>query len=160
RHETPGTESRGAVSHAPHAPNGSRSVLLWAHLSRAGERVIVAAGSFLLLIALPGLGSAETGVEPAPPTAPIPAPLTLADAVRIFHERGFDLLLADASVASATGDLAIARALPNPQLSGSTGHTFDYNPDHCDTSGCSRTPWNASVSDQGLLADLVVGKRR
>jgi cobalt-zinc-cadmium efflux system outer membrane protein len=122
--------------------------------------VVGAAGTFLLLIALPCSGSAEAGAEPAPPAPAIPSHLSLVDAVRIFHERGFDLLLADASVASAKGDLAIARALPNPQLSGTTGHTFGYDPGECETSGCSRTPWNASVSDQGLLVDLVVGKRR
>jgi len=81
--------------------------------------------------------------------------------VQIFHERGFDLLLADAAVASAEGDLAIARAFPNPAVSGATGTTWGgYDPGKCETSGCSRQPWNATVSDQGLLVDLVVGKRR
>jgi outer membrane protein, heavy metal efflux system len=131
--------------------------------STTGGRVVGAAGTVLLAIALPCAGAAdslEAVSAPAPSEPAIPAHLSLGDALRIFHERGFDLLLADAAVASAEGDLTIARAFPNPQVAGATGASFGYDPGKCDTSGCSRQPWNASVTDQGLLVDLVVGKRR
>ena len=44
----------------------------------------------------------------------LPAVLTLRQALEIFRARGFDLLVAEANVASASGDLTIAGALPNP----------------------------------------------
>ncbi|HXK23241.1 MAG TPA: TolC family protein [Myxococcota bacterium] len=84
----------------------------------------------------------------------------MAKALRLFRERGFDLLLADSNVASARGDLKIARAFPNPLVGGGGGYTWDYNPGKCESGDCSRHPWNANLSDQGLLFDLLIGKRR
>src|SRR5229473_2079220 len=45
-----------------------------------------------------------------PAEPPLPAVLTLPEALRIFHERSFDLLLADAQVAASRGDQAAAGA--------------------------------------------------
>jgi len=84
----------------------------------------------------------------------------MADALRLFRERGFDLLLADSEVAAARGDLKIARAFQNPLVGGGGGYTWDYNPGKCESGDCSRHPWNANLSDQGLLFDLLIGKRR
>jgi cobalt-zinc-cadmium efflux system outer membrane protein len=92
--------------------------------------------------------------------ATLPNPLRLDDALRIFRERGFDLLIADAAVASARGDLAIAGAYQNPAVSGGAGPVFTYNPDLCAQPGCSDVSVAGSVSDQGLLFDQVIGKRR
>ena len=98
------------------------------------------------------------GEEPAPVPAPdIPQHLTLDEAVEIFRARGFDLLLADAAAAGARGDLRAAQAFPNPLLAASGGHSFTYDKP-CD--GCSASALNTNVSDQGLLMDLLVGKRR
>jgi len=97
--------------------------------------------------------------EPAEPP-PIPSPLTLDVALQRMEERGFDLLAADAAVRSAEGDRQIAGAFPNPALSGVGGHTFHYDPNQCESSGCSSTLWGGGVSDQGLIADLFIGKRR
>ena len=85
--------------------------------------------------------------------------LSLEDALRMFHDRGFDLVLADTAVAAAAGDLATAQAFRNPVVGGGGGHTYDYKP-HGDCSGCSQRQWTANVSDSGLLFDLVIGKRR
>jgi cobalt-zinc-cadmium efflux system outer membrane protein len=102
---------------------------------------------------------ARGGEEPAPLPAPeIPKHLTLDEAVEIFRARGFDLLLADAAAAGARGDLRAAKAFPNPLLAASGGHSFTYDPSAC--VGCSATAVNANLSDQGLLMDLLVGKRR
>jgi outer membrane protein, heavy metal efflux system len=117
-------------------------------------RAVCATAMLLGLFTPPSVGRADTL------PASLPAQLSLDEALRLFRERGFDLLLADAAVASAQGDLAIARAFPNPQIGGGGGHTFGYDPGKCERSGCSRTPWNANLSDQGLLVDLLVGKRR
>jgi cobalt-zinc-cadmium efflux system outer membrane protein len=103
---------------------------------------------------------ARASEEPlAQPAAPeIPRHLTLDDAIHIFRQRGFDLLLADAATAGAKGDLRAAQAFPNPVLAASGGHAFNYHPSGCP--GCSPTQLVTSVSDQGLLMDLLVGKRR
>jgi cobalt-zinc-cadmium efflux system outer membrane protein len=79
----------------------------------------------------------------------IPPVLTLEDAVRIFRERGFDLLLADAQVAAAQADERAAGAVANPQLSGSVGKSFDP----------SAMAWGAGISDPSALSDLISGKR-
>jgi len=93
---------------------------------------------FALLLAVPA--------EP-----PLPAVLTLPDALRLFRERSFDLLLADAQVAAARGDQAVAGAVPNPAVSGSVGRSFDC-------AGCSSHAIGIGLSDQGALSDLLSGK--
>ena len=99
--------------------------------------------------------------ENPPPADPaIPAHLTLDDALAIFHAHGFDLLLAAAAEASARGDLESARAFQNPVVTAGGGHAFTYDPSRCDTGGCSATQVSASLSGQGVLFDLLVGKRR
>jgi cobalt-zinc-cadmium efflux system outer membrane protein len=82
----------------------------------------------------------------------LPAVLTLPEALRLFHERSFDLVLADAQIAAARGDEAAARAVPNPALSGSIGRSFDC-------AGCSSPAWSVGISDQAALSELVSGKR-
>ena len=111
-------------------------------------------------LADPPLLSPRAGSPGVEAEVSLPNPLTLDDALQIFRERGFDLLLADAAVASARGDLAIAGAYQNPAVSGGAGPVFTYNPDLCDTPGCSDVSVAGSVSDQGLLFDQVIGKRR
>jgi outer membrane protein, heavy metal efflux system len=84
--------------------------------------------------------------------------LSLQDALSRMRERGFDVLTADAAVRAAEGDVLVAAAFPNPVVSGGGGHTFHYDPSDC--AGCTATLWTGSISDQGLLADLLIGKRR
>ncbi len=88
--------------------------------------------------------------------AALPSVLTLDDAVRIFRERGFDLLLANAQVASAQADEQMAGALPNPQLSFSAGHAFSYD---ATCPGCSPNAYTVGVTDPSVLSDLLTGKR-
>jgi cobalt-zinc-cadmium efflux system outer membrane protein len=120
-------------------------------------RLPAALGLALALAALPVAARAAESIS-APPS--IPSPLALEQALEIFRAHGFDLLLADAAVSSAEGDLAIASAFQNPAVGASSGHTFTYDTNHCADHGCSDTPWTASLSDQGLVTDLVIGKRR
>jgi cobalt-zinc-cadmium efflux system outer membrane protein len=120
-----------------------------------GAAAVLCAG--VAAIARADLGGASAAPPPSSPE--LPAHLSLADALALFHQHGFDLLLADAAVASAEGDRTIAHAFPNPAVSAGTGRAFDYSPGLCESSGCSRQAWNASVSDQGLLFDLLVNKR-
>jgi outer membrane protein, heavy metal efflux system len=89
--------------------------------------------------------------------AALPPVLTIDDALRIFRERGFDLLIADAQIAAAEGDSAAAAAVQNPQLSATIGKTLDYDPRAC--SGCSATAWSLGLTDPSALSDLITGKR-
>ena len=90
--------------------------------------------------------------------ASIPAVLTLEEAVAIFRARGFDLLVADAAVASAEGDLAAAGASPNPVLSAGVTHSPGYDASKCQ--GCSATGFNLGLSDQGALSDLLFTRKK
>jgi len=82
----------------------------------------------------------------------LPPVLTLPEALRLFRERSFELLLADAQVAAARGDQAAAGAVPNPALSGSVGRSFDC-------SGCSALALGLGLSDQAALSEMLSGKR-
>jgi len=77
-------------------------------------------------------------------TAVLAAVLTLNDALRIFRERGFDLAIANASIASAQGDVTIAGAVANPSLS--LGRESPRGID-------------AGITDQAAISDAVSGKR-
>ena len=110
----------------------------------------------------PGRGAAAP-TSPAPaglPNVTLPEHLTLADTMQLFRSNGLDLLIADAAVASAQGDLRIARAVANPSISGGLAHSFAYDPTQCPDATCSATAWSASVSDQAALSDEIFGKRK
>src|SRR5207302_1729441 len=79
------------------------------------------------------------------------------DALHIFRERGFDLLIAEAQIAAAGGDATAAGAFANPLLSASAGRSFDYDPRACP--GCSATAWSIGLTDPSALSDLISGKR-
>src|SRR4030095_1829061 len=87
----------------------------------------MAVAGALLRLGVASLGHAG---EPSAtvPAAEIPSPLHMGDAVRIFRERGFDLLIADAATESARGDLKTAQAFPNPAVTAAGGRAFTYTP--------------------------------
>ena len=91
---------------------------------------------------------------------PLPSKLTLARALEILHTRGIDLLIAEAAIQSAQGDVAAADAIPNPALSVNYGpYAFYYS---CTNQlGCTRPPSSYSVelSDQAAIEDTLSGKR-
>lgn len=103
--------------------------------------------------------------QPSVDTAGLPPRLTLADATRIFRERGLDLLIADAAVASAEGDLRAAGAVANPQLSAQYGRSKTYgtctdalgNPAPCGS--VSEALYGIGISDSAAAFDALTGKR-
>jgi cobalt-zinc-cadmium efflux system outer membrane protein len=112
----------------------------------------------LLILLAAGARAADV---PAPPA--IPERLDLAGALRLVRERGLDVLAAEAAVRGAEGDLAAARAVANPTLSGSYGRSF---PRGCaDAAGapvpCGALPpaLGAGLSDNAALFDALSGKR-
>ena len=112
-----------------------------------------------LLAAAPVRAAAAASGAPADAeAAALPATLTLDAAVALFRARGFDLLLADAQVAAAAGDLQAAGASPNPQLSAGVTHSPGYDASKC--AGCSATGFNLGLSDQGALSDLLLTQKR
>ena len=136
--------------------------------SRSRSCLTTCAG--LALAATVGIAfSARAGEVPA--AAPLPDLVTLDDALTIFRKRGFDLLIADAAVASAEGDVKIAGAVYNPGVSLGIGHTFNYDPvqSGCQTTGagsanpngdgCSSNVFNVGVTDNAAIMDVVAGKR-
>ncbi len=105
--------------------------------------------AFCLAITAAGTAGAETDPPPLPPV------LTLGKALEIFRARGFDLLVAEANVRSASGDLSIAGGLPNPSLSLSAGKNF-----RCAASqDCTVVSYSGSLFDNNLISNLVTGKR-
>ena len=91
---------------------------------------------------------------PAAPATDLPHPLTLAQALQIFRQHGFDLLVAEASVRSAEGDLLIARQLANPGLSLGAGKNFDCS----DSQDCSAISYSIGLSDSDALSTFLSGK--
>lgn len=103
------------------------------------------------------LGAAVAHAEPLAATEAepeLPSLLTLEKAREIFRQRGFDLLVADANVLSAQGDLAIAGALQNPGVSLSAGKNFD-----CAASqDCKVVSYSIGLSDSNLISNFLSGK--
>jgi cobalt-zinc-cadmium efflux system outer membrane protein len=122
----------------------------------------------LLPIALLGLvatlaPAAAAADEPPSPAAraaaapaALPAMLTLDAALAIFEQHGFDLMLADTAVEGARGDVRAAGAIHNPNVGGAIGRSFGYG---ASCPGCSATQWQASVSDEAAISDVIFGKR-
>ncbi|MGH7327742.1 MAG: TolC family protein, partial [Polyangiaceae bacterium] len=98
-------------------------------------------------------------VEPPPIAEPTPQPISLDDAIKIFHARGFDLLIADAQVKSAEADLASAGYVPNPSLQFIYGRVVDPTYNDSLAGGQSSNSYTVGVSDQAALFDTVFGKR-
>jgi cobalt-zinc-cadmium efflux system outer membrane protein len=110
------------------------------------------------LIAL--LGSLAVQAAPEP-TVTLPEQLSLEEALRIFRARGLDLILAEAAVAGAEGDVRAAGAVINPSLGVSYGHVFTYNPHDpsCTGASCSNDGFGLDLNDQAALSDVLSGKR-
>ena len=121
-------------------------------------------GLFRIVLLVTALPSLSFAARPEGSNAPIvPSNLTLDDAIRIFRTHGFDLLIAEASVASAEGDVASARQIYNPNLGYSFAHIFNYDPVAIcgkDASQCSPNVHSFTLSDNAAIEDVVAGKRR
>jgi cobalt-zinc-cadmium efflux system outer membrane protein len=107
--------------------------------------------------------AAWADVSPTPEAPRLPAKLTLNDSLRILRERGLDLLIAEAAVSSAEGDLRIAGAVPNPGLSLSYGTSFYGSCTPASGFNCPAPnpppSLTAGLSDSNALEDFLSGKR-
>lgn len=151
---------RGCVSPRPEAPETSTVAAV-----RRGARML--RWGFALLVATPLLLSSSernAAADVVPKSEPLPEPLTLEDAIRVFRKQGLDLLISDAGVRSAEGAVKIAGASPNPllSLSGGSAITYSKTPEssaNCLLNGAVCTPWifNVGISDNAALLDYLSG---
>ncbi len=126
------------------------------------RRCLVSTLLSLAITATPALARAD--VVPASPD--VPQLLSLDEALRIFHARGLDLLIADAATRNAEGAVRIAGAVPNPVVSASVGNAITYSNSpasqaNCLQNGAVCSPWvfGAGVTDSAALEDSLSGKR-
>ncbi len=94
----------------------------------------------------------------------VPASLSLAEAERIFLERGLDLLIAENGVEGAQGDLAAAGAVPNPNLAVTADVVPKLNRDILYKNIGKYIPANVwglgiGLSDNAAIEDQLSGKR-
>ena len=110
-------------------------------------------------------GGAPLRASPAPVASAsdadsaLPAQLSLAEALRRFRASGLDLLIADAAVAGAQADALAAGAVANPSITVGVGSALGYQSDPAACPQCSPLAVNLGLSDNGLLGDLVSGRR-
>jgi cobalt-zinc-cadmium efflux system outer membrane protein len=94
----------------------------FAYASRAMRSYRLA---LFLLAAVLTLGAGPARGDEAPPPPPeLPSVLRLNDALEILRTRGLDLLIAEATVRSAQGDVHVAGAIQNPAVSFGIGGSF------------------------------------
>jgi len=109
----------------------------------------------ILLVAILALSAPAVATEATPPAErPLPATLSLEEALRIARERAPDRAIADAAVATARSQIRTAGALPNPTAGFMAGWSSQ-----CDQPGCNHPSFIATLGDQGALATLVTGQR-
>jgi cobalt-zinc-cadmium efflux system outer membrane protein len=91
----------------------------------------------------------------------LPESVSLDDALKMFRQRGLDLLIADAAVMSAEGDLKSAGAVPNPNWSLFGSYTFTYDATSMNGNSALESPWgvSAGIGDSNALEDSLTGKR-
>jgi cobalt-zinc-cadmium efflux system outer membrane protein len=94
----------------------------------------------------------------------LPASLSLADAERIFLERGLDVLIAQYGAEGAEGDARAGGAHPNPGLDLGVLYTPALKRDLFYSGIQSNVPsslwgFSASVSDNAAISDQLSGKR-
>src|SRR5258708_8674336 len=114
----------------------------------------------VLLVAALAAGTARADVVPE--ATALPPELSLDDALRIFHARGLDLLIAEANTRNAEGAVLIAGAVPNPTLSATVGNAFTYanttaSQQDCLKNGavCSPATNNLTISDPAPIHDTL-----
>ncbi len=91
----------------------------------------------------------------APPPLVLPDMVTLDGALKIFRERGLDLLIADAAVYGAEGDVRVAGAVPNPTWN------LGYQHSIIAPGGGFNAPdgFTVGIGDNNAIEDSLAGKR-
>src|SRR5258708_11353211 len=90
-----------------------------------------------------------------PPPVELPPQLALDQAIQILKTKSLDVLIAEAAVKSAEGDLGIAGMVPNPAVSGAYGRVLPPYTGACN--GCSADQITFRLSDQAAIEDTLSG---
>ena len=98
------------------------------------------------------------GSSSVPPPVSIPKILTLEEALRLLRSQSLDLLIADATVMSAEGDVQTAAGIANPNASAQVGTALNYSTSP-PCSGCSPLFLQLGLSDNAAIVDSIAGKR-
>jgi outer membrane protein, heavy metal efflux system len=123
-------------------------------VSRLMRAALAAAGVVAILTVCRSLRA-----EAVPRPVELPDKLSLDQSIQLLRTRGIDVLVAEAQVASAEGDLGVAGAVPNPALTLGYGRVLP--PFECPSGddGCSANQYTVGLSDQAALEDSLSGKR-
>src|SRR5579859_577654 len=101
-----------------------------------------------------GRPSRADGVIPQPVS--LPPQLALDQAIQILKTKSLDVLIAEAAVKSAEGDLGVAGAVPNPALSAGYGRALPpYTPSASRGPGCSPDALTFGISDRAAIEDSL-----
>ena len=95
-----------------------------------------------------------TRAQPTDEAPSLSGVVTMRRALELFRQSGFDLLVAEASVRSAEGDLFIARAVANPGVSGGAGKNFAC----ADSQDCTAISYSVGLTDNDALSSFLSGK--
>jgi cobalt-zinc-cadmium efflux system outer membrane protein len=102
------------------------------------------------------VAEAPARAQGVPESVELPQQLSLDQSVQILRSKSLDVLIAEASVHSAEGDLGIASAAPNPALNVGYGRVL-LTPSNTPSSESDQ--WTVGVSDQAAIEDSLSGKR-
>ena len=104
--------------------------------------------------------SKQAHAEGVPQPVELPAQLTLDASMQLLRTRSLDLLIAEAAVKNAEGDIGVAGAVPNLALNAGYGRVLNYDPSVCGPNGgCSANQYTVGLSDQAAIEDSLSGKR-
>jgi outer membrane protein, heavy metal efflux system len=121
--------------------------------------VAIALAFFASALAFTGAANAQQ----IPDQVELPVQLSLDQSVQILRTRSLDVLIAEAAVNNAAGDVGVAGAVPNPALSLSYGRVLNYpaspNCPGGGGTGCSPDEYVLGLSDQAAIEDSLSGKR-
>lgn len=142
---------------APLAKRGKAQMTL-SRLPRAAIGAALVAASLVF--------AGPSGADVIPQPVELPQQLTMDQAVQILRTKSLDLLIAEAAVRNAEGDVGVAGAVPNPALNVGYGRVlppYDSGGSKfgCDVSpnGCSANQWTVGIADQAAIEDSLSGKR-
>src|SRR5258708_17892206 len=118
-----------------------------------------------LAVSFLGVGRAHADDVVLPGTE-LPPTLSLDDALRIFRNRGLDLLIAESATRSAERTVKIAGAIPNPVFNAGVRNSFTYSTSKASLATCLQngavcSPWanTLSISDSAAIEDTLSGNR-
>jgi cobalt-zinc-cadmium efflux system outer membrane protein len=143
--------------------------LTWIHGAQLAKRAKAQMTHFRLpraaigaaIVAASLVFAGPSGADAIPQAVEVPQQLSLDQAVQILRTKSLDLLIAEAAVRNAEGDVGVAGAVPNPSINVGYGRVLPaYDPGQCAPgTGCDANQWTVGLSDSAAIEDSLSGKR-